>query len=66
MSKIHGMAATETGLTQMMHVECDLCPMTGTFVVTDGALRAWTDHIDTHGPNATYRAWGWTIVPLFE
>jgi hypothetical protein len=50
----------------MMHVECDLCTMTGTFVVTDGALRAWTDHIDTHGPNATYRAWGWTIVPLFE
>ena len=48
----------------MIHHQCDVCAVTATMVVTEASERAWRDHLDIHGPDATSHEWTWEVIPL--
>lgn len=48
----------------MVRYECDHCEMVATCVVTPAAEQAWLDHMNDHGPEATWRTWMWEVLEL--
>ena len=49
----------------MIRYECDVCDVGATCVVTEASARAWLDHMETHGLDATYSAWVWEVHQLW-
>lgn len=64
-STVHEMTNAERD-TQMIHLQCDVCSMTATCVLTPSATLAWCEHMARHADQSAYRAWHWVVVPLFD
>lgn len=64
-SKYYDRRMQDSGqVTEMIHLECHVCSMTATCVVTPSTVLAWQDHMAIHVRQDDYSAWTWSVVPL--
>jgi len=48
----------------MIHLECHVCGVTATCVVTSAVATAWDDHMSAHVDPEAFSQWTWMVTPL--
>lgn len=51
-------------VTQMIHYQCGVCPMTATVVDNPAGTLAWHDHMINHARMLNFRSWTWVVEQM--